>query len=199
MVQKMSRALLAIALTLLAASVASSQSPAPVQGPAPPDFKVQVWGDIAIDFSARVSSYFDLRSEVETGLPAQEITDDPGRISRTQHALAKRIRAARAEARQGDFFTPTISVQFKKVLLSEMSSGTWASIMEDNPGEFRARINSSFPGEKPLSTVPPNILAALPPLPEEIEYRFLGRHLILLDTKALVILDRIPYAIASGP
>ena len=34
---------------------------------------------------------------------------------------------------------------------------------------------------KPLSTVPPNILVALPRLPDDIQYRFLGRHLILLD------------------
>ena len=43
--------------------------------------------------------------------------------------------------------------------------------------------------------MPPNILARLPSLPDDIQYRFLGRHLILLDTRASVILDRIPYAI----
>jgi hypothetical protein len=43
--------------------------------------------------------------------------------------------------------------------------------------------------------VPPHILAVLPRLPDDIEYRFLGRHLILLDTRANVILDRIPYAV----
>ena len=43
--------------------------------------------------------------------------------------------------------------------------------------------------------VPVNILARLPRLPDDIEYRFLGRDMILLDTRASVILDRIPYAI----
>jgi hypothetical protein len=43
--------------------------------------------------------------------------------------------------------------------------------------------------------VPGTILAALPALPDDVEYRFLGRHLILLDVRAGVILDRIPYAI----
>lgn len=32
-------------------------------------------------------------------------------------------------------------------------------------------------------------------LPRDLQYRFLGRHLVLLDTRARVILDRIPYAI----
>jgi hypothetical protein len=43
--------------------------------------------------------------------------------------------------------------------------------------------------------VPVNILARLPRLPDDIEYRFLGRDLILLDARARVILDRIPSAI----
>jgi hypothetical protein len=47
--------------------------------------------------------------------------------------------------------------------------------------------------------MPPNVLAALPKLPADLEYRFLGRHLVLVDTRASVIIDRIPYAIRSTP
>ena len=68
------------------------------------------------------------------------------------------------------------------------------------PDSSRIRINGTYPEDKPLSTVPPNILAVLPRLPDDIQYRFLGRHLILLDTRANVILDRIPFAIQlPGP
>ena len=190
---RVSRALLGIALALLVASMAYSQTPKT------PDFSVQVWGDVAAEFSTRVSSYVDLRRELEVGLPALMLTDDSGDIIRAQRALATRIRAARSEARQGDLFTPAISGEFKKVLLLQMNVETWASIMADNPGEFRVRINATYPYERPLSTVPPNILAALPSLPNDVEYRFVGQHLILLDTKARVILDRIPYAIAIVP
>jgi hypothetical protein len=156
---------------------------------------VQVRGDIATDFSARVRAYFELRSALETGLPALTVTDDPSAIRRAERALAKRIRVARAEAKQGDLFTPSISVEFRKALLLEMDANTWAAIMDDNPGEFPAQINGTYPKGKPLSTMPPNILAVLPRLPGDIEYRFVGRHLILLDTRAKVILDRIPFAI----
>jgi hypothetical protein len=92
-------------------------------------------------------------------------------------------------------FTPTISVEFRKALILEMDANTWAAIMDDNPGEFSNEINGTYPEGNPLSTVPPNILAVLPRLPDDIQYRFLGRHLILLDTRANVILDRIPFAI----
>jgi hypothetical protein len=147
------------------------------------------------DFSTRVWDYFALRSELERGLPALTVTDDPAEIRRTIHALAKKIRGVRAEAKQGDIFTPAISLEFRKVLIVEMNADTWAAIMDDNPGEFSNEINGTYPGDKPLSTVPANILAVLPRLPDDIQYRFLGRHLILLDTRANLILDRMPCAI----
>jgi hypothetical protein len=185
----------AIALTFLPASVAYPQPPQTQADRDTPVFRVQVWGDIAADFTTRVQSYFDLRSELEKELPALTVTDDPAEIRRTVRALAQKIRVARAEARQGDIFTPAVSAKFRKVLILEMNTRTWAAMMDDNPGEFSARINGSYPEQKTVSTVPPNILAALPRLPADIEYRFLGRHLILLDTRASVIIDRIPYAI----
>jgi hypothetical protein len=154
-----------------------------------------VWGYIAADFSARIWRYADLRSELEKGLPGLRVTEDVREIRRTQRALARRVRVARDGARQGDIFTAAIAVEFREVLRLEMDADTWAAIMDDNPGEFSNQINGTYPEGRPLSTVPPNILAALPSLPEDIQYRFLGRHLILLDTRANLILDRIPYAI----
>jgi hypothetical protein len=76
-----------------------------------------------------------------------------------------------------------------------MSASTWAAIMDGNPGEFPHEINATYKRSKSVSTVPPNILALLPRLPDDIQYRFVGRHLILHDTRANVIIDRIPYAI----
>jgi hypothetical protein len=186
---------LAVALIVSVASVCYAQPATTNQTRDTPDFTVQVWGYIVADFSARVWDYSELRSELEKGLPPLTVTDDAAEIRRAVHALAKRIRVARAGAKQGDMFTPTISVEFRKALTLEMDANTWAAIMDDNPGEFSNQINGTYPDEKPLSTVPPNILAALPRLPDDIQYRFLGRHLILLDTRANMILDRIPYAI----
>jgi hypothetical protein len=51
--------------------------------------------------------------------------------------------------------------------------------------------------------MPPNVLAALPALPEDIEYRFAGRQLFLFDTRAGIVIDRMPSATlcrnSSGP
>ena len=192
---RLSHASLAVVLTVLVSSVAYSQAPTARPSPNTPDFKVQVWGDIVTRFNMLVGAYVDLRGELEKGLPPLTVTDNPAETRRAERALARRIRAARVTAKEGDIFTPAIGAEFKKVMRLEMSPYTWAVIMDDNPGEFRPRINATYPKRKPLSTVPANILATLPSLPDDIQYRFAGRHLILLDTRARVILDRIPYAI----
>ena len=147
------------------------------------------------DFSLRVQSYYDLRSSLEVGLPPLRVTADLSELMDREEALAERIRRARTKAKEGDLFTPTISVEFRRVLLLQMDVKTWDSLMDDNPGAFHQTINGTYPKKKPLSTVPPNILAALPSLPDGIQYRFLGRHLVLHDTRANVILDRLPYAV----
>lgn len=158
---KLKHTSLAIAFIVLFSSVGTPQTPATNQDRGTPDFRVQVWGSIMADFSARVWSYSELRNKLENGLPPLTVTDDPAEIRRAVHALAERIRVARAGAQQGEIFSTTISVEFRR----------------------------------PLSTVPPNVLAVLRRLPDDIQYRFVGRHLILLDTRAGVILDWIPYAI----
>ena len=189
---------LAIALTVSVASVAHAQTPTPHPNPKSPDFRVQVWGDVVARFNTRLRAYAELRSELEKGLPPLTVTDDPADIRRAERALAKRIRKARETARLGDIFSPDITDEFRKALRRETSANTWAVIMDDNPGTFPVRVNGAYPRKQPLSSVPSNILAALPRLPDDVEYRFVGRHLILLDIRARVILDRIPYAIESA-
>jgi hypothetical protein len=46
-----------------------------------------------------------------------------------------------------------------------------------------------------MATMPPAILAALPQMPEELEYRFVGAALVILDPHAHLIADFIPGAL----
>jgi hypothetical protein len=71
----------------------------------------------------------------------------------------------------------------------------WAVIMDDNPGAFRQDIDGTYPEGKALSTMPGLVLAQLPGLPDDIQFRFIGRHLILYDVRANTIIDRMPDAI----
>lgn len=181
-------------VTALAALVfAMSATSAYTQTPA-----ANVWPRNVEDFNARVLAYFDLRGSLEKGLIALTITDDPAKIEQAESDLAAKLRLARPAARQGDFFTPAIEREFKKALIIQMSASTWSAIMDGNPGNFPHEVNTTYRDGKSVSTVPANILALLPTLPRDIQYRFVGRHLILHDTRANVVIDRIPYAITCA-
>lgn len=193
--------LLSVVLFACAASFASAQSPR--DDPATPRFTelVIVRPIIRADFDALVLKYFDLRTTLEEGLPAQRVTDHPADNIEIQRTLARRIRRARAGALSGAIFTPAISTEFRRILTIEMTPQTLEALMDDNPGRFSHRINGDYPKRRPLSTMPGTFLAVLPTLPDGLEYRFLGHDLIMHDTRANVILDRLPCAIGcvEGP
>lgn len=160
----------------------------------PVEFTVEVRASI-VDFSIRMNAYAVLREKLQEGLPALAVTDDPKEIQLAERLLAERIRKARARARRGDIFTEEIRRGFRRVLRPLATRATCEQIRDDNPREFEYRINATYPKELPVSTVPAAMLAALPLLPDDVYYRFLDRDLILHDTRANIILDRIDNAI----
>lgn len=152
------------------------------------------------DFTARVEKYVQLRDRLQKDTPRLQKKSEPAEITAAEKALAAQIRAARAGVKRGDIFTPAISAKFRRLLNPELKGPdgpeTKAAIMDDNPGKFPFQINGEYPPAETLSTMPPNILASLPPLPKgkDLEYRFVGKHLILRDVRANIIIDFVPNA-----
>jgi len=159
------------------------------------EFNVEVLGNSLADFTAKMDAYAALRRSLELGLPALAVTDRPVEIRQAEQLLAERIREARAGAGRGDIFTADIRRGFKQLLRPVTNAATCEVIRDDNPGEFAYAVNSDYPKSKPLSSVPAAMLAVLPRLPEDVWYRFLDRDLILHDSRANVILDRIDDAV----
>ena len=182
------------AVILLLASAAGAQT-AVTPETRPPDFFVQIWGDAVADFNVRVSAYSDLRTSLEIGLPPLEVTPNPVDILVAEFALAANLRHARQGIRRGNIFSDDIRAAFRAALLPLMDAETVATILEENPGSFDHHVDGTYPKERSLSTVPANVLEVLPALPADIQYRFLGRHLVLHDTSANVIVDRMTCAV----
>lgn len=183
-----------VGLILLQASAAVPQTP-PAPATRPPDFSVQIWGDAVADFNARVRAYFELRTRLEVGVPPLVVTPNPADIQVAEFALAQRLREARAGAREGNIFSGDISAAFRAAIRPALDEETVTTILDENPGSFRHRVDGMYPKERSVSTVPANVLAILPELPADIQYRFLGRHLVLHDIRANVILDRMTCAV----
>jgi hypothetical protein len=158
--------------------------------PVNPDAKV------LLDFKERVDKYVELRKKADDSAPPLKKTDDAAELRAAQQALAERIGAARTPAKQGDIFTPEIAAYFRKLVRPELKeTGTKGAVRDDNPAGMPFQVNGPYPSKEALSTMPPNVLASLPRLPKDIEYRFVGKHLILRDVRANLIIDYIPNAL----
>ena len=157
--------------------------------------------ELLVDFKRRIDDYMALHNKLEREAPPLKETKDPAKIKASQDVLAMKIREARKAARQGDIFTPEIRQLFRRLMYPEVKGPegreTKAAITEESH-ELKGvalNVNAEYPEKAPLMTVPPNILAALPKLPEDLEYRFVNRNMILLDTHANLIVDFVPNAI----
>src|SRR5439155_515157 len=135
----------------------------------------------------RVDAYVALRKKADDSAPPLKKTDDPREIREAQQALVERIGAARTGAKQGDVFTPEIAAVFKRLLRPVAKDKTTKALMKEdkpNPAAVTFKINGPYPDKQPLTTSPPALLASLPRLPKDIDYRFVDKHLILRDSRA---------------
>jgi hypothetical protein len=151
------------------------------------------------DFRDRIDKYVKLHEKLDDEAPRLKETKDPAKIQNAQKGLAARIGEARSGARQGEIFTPEIARLFRRLMNPELkgpdAAETKQEIKEDAPKAVRLKVNAPYPEGQALPTVPPNLLTRLPQLPEDLEYRIVGRDLILRDVDANLIVDFIPNAI----
>jgi hypothetical protein len=155
-------------------------------------------------FTEKVQAYDTLRKDLAKNSPPLKETNDPAEIANAEKALAAKIRVARAKAQRGDIFTPATEALFRRLIRPPMVTGPDAKenkaiVKEDapKPGEVPFKINGEYPKEAPQSTVPPDVLKALPPLPEGVQYRIVGKHLVLLCIDGNLIIDYMLDAIPS--
>ena len=178
-------------------AVASAQA-TPDAHSTKPDFSVVVQGtfdaETLAEFKRRIEDYAALRARLEIGLPPLVVTTNPDEIEDFEHRLAERIDDARG-SRRGQIFIPSMEGQLKRMLERQVDPGTLALIMDDGPGEIDVDINETYSKKHPLATMSPKLLLLLPDLPKDLEYRFVGRHFVLRDARANIIIDEIPYAI----
>ena len=155
------------------------------------------------EFKARVDAYADLHKRLATGDAKQKETDDPAKLNARTDALTAKVQAARVDARHGDIFTPEIRPVFRRLLAPKLKGADGRdvkAVLKDDspaPGTVPFKVNAKYPDSQPLPTVPANVLITLPPLPEPLEYRIVGQHLLLLDTSADLIVDYILNAITT--
>jgi hypothetical protein len=152
------------------------------------------------EFTKRIDEYAALHKKIESALPKLPVKATQTEIDTNQRAFAAQLAAARTGARQGDLFTPEMQILVRKLMTGLFKTSAARvqlreSVMDENPANVKVAVNGRYPDAVPLSTMPPDILKSLPPLPEELEYRFVGETLILLDPHAHIVADLVPRAL----
>jgi hypothetical protein len=144
-------------------------------------------------FVARAEAYVALRDKVAGGLAKLDETKDPGEITRRTVALGEAVRRARPDAAEGAVFGDT-AAHVRAVVRRDWSQRAAADrrgLREDMPTSVTLAVNAPYPPTAPLATMPPALLAALPTLPDTLEYRLAGRSLVLRDQRANLIVDLV--------
>jgi hypothetical protein len=155
---------------------------------------------LVVDFQNRVDAYMKVRKRAQSDVPALKPTDSPEDIAEHKRHLFHKVREARPHARQGAVFTPQVSDLFRRLIAAELrgpdAAQVRASLRRAAPVPPQPlRPNASYPEGLPLQSTPPSLLLDLPRLPQGLEYRIVGRDLVLLDVDAGLIVDYLPRAL----
>ena len=152
------------------------------------------------EFSERTREYMHLHERVAAGLPTLPDDATPEQIQEHREKLTPGIRAARRAARQGDVFTAPVVPQFRAAIRRDLQSRDTRdalAALQEVPATQTLRVNAPWPSHAARATVPPRMLKSLHRLPEGLEYRLIGRHLVLVDSGANLIVDFITNVVPS--
>ena len=159
-------------------------------------------GAAVLAFKQRLAKYVDVHEQADAQVPSLTETKDPAKISQREVALGEAIRRLRAGAKPGDLFDDEIRPVLIRTIRADFATRSAAdrkALAEELPANMKLVVNMTYPTTLPLPTVPARLLQELPDLPPELEYRIVGRHLILRDVTANIVADFIRNVVPPIP
>ena len=163
---------------------------------------VNAQGAATLEFQKRVQEYMKIHNEAEAKVPNLKKTDDPIEISNREQALGQMIMTLRANAPAHEIFAKEYQPYFVKIVQDDFKNRSAAdrkALVHELPRNVKVDVNTVYPTTIPLITFPAGLLRKLPDLPPELEYRIVGRHLILRDVKANLIVDVLRDVVPTIP
>lgn len=154
-------------------------------------------------FAQRIAAYVEIHRRVAAGIGDPMLCADPEELSRQAAVLAAAIREARPLAEEGDIFTTAVASAFR----ARIAYAIRAESIDVTPAfadehELQIEVHDALPWGVGNQWWPA-ILRAFPELPAELEYRFVGPHLVLLDAPANLVVDvlrdALPLPRSRGP
>jgi len=144
-------------------------------------------------FDRRVNDYMKQRKAVAKKLPSLSKEATPAEIEAYQKNFVERLRAMRAGTKPGYIFIPAFTTYVRQTIKTEFAPKAKAEIKQtaleaENKG-VPLKINYPYPESQELTEMPPTLLLKLPTLPKEVKFRFVKRHLLLVDSDNGLIVD----------
>ena len=143
-------------------------------------------------FDKHVKDFVKQRNRVKEKLPKLSKDSTPEQIDAHQKSFVDALRLARAGAKPGYVFgsvTDHIRTTIKSEFQGRERVELRETILEADTKGVPLRVNYPYPETKELAQIPPTLLLKLPQLPKEVKYRFVGRHLLLVDNDNGLIVD----------
>ena len=166
-------------------------------------------GGVAADRAAalktlhdRIGEYAALHRRLGGPLPPLKASTSQRSTTLNRTFLASAIKAARPHARQGDIFTAAVGTLFRDLAMTALKGRDIDAFLDEPSQEhdgvavYHPKVYDHYP-DWASHRMPMVLLQSLPTLPEDIEYRLIGRDLILWDSHADLIIDVLVDAVPA--
>ena len=143
-----------------------------------------------VEFQRAADSYAFLHRQVERRLGFPHRRDAIEAAELAAAIIAERVRESRPA-----LFTPAVASAFRERAIDAVHRGCDAGGLRTGAWDMSYGVHSPATGTRPVADC---IAAALPSLPEELEYRSAGTVLLLVDPHANLVVDVLPALLAGS-
>jgi hypothetical protein len=150
---------------------------------------------VPAEFTEGVERYVEIHRSVAASLGPEIVCSDAEQLQRQTWTFAAALRAAMPNTRAGEIFSPEVAKYFRAhiAMVVRETRPDIAALLEETEeegleGPLVPEVKAAFPWNAG-AVMWPSMLWRLPPLPEELEYRFVRRDLVLLDVRANLVVD----------
>lgn len=150
-------------------------------------------------FDEAIAQYLALRQKLRTEVSGPARDSSSSQLNEASDALAASIQRARQNAAVGSICNELVAAVIKRRIADAVRTENLVAVLADIDDEGHGgpspRLHLRLPVTEQMATMPPALLKVLPLLPKELEYRIVGRYLVLRDVDASLIIDYVPMAV----
>jgi hypothetical protein len=151
------------------------------------------------EFERRAREYASRREALERELPAFPKQATAEQIAAHKNALLKKVLGDRKGAVRGNVFTPEAERMIRAIIAAHYPGRDRMELKKElaeaENKSVVVKVNGVYPEAAELLEMPPTLLLALPELPKQIRYRFVGNSLLIVDRENHLIVDYMTNAL----